>query len=246
VPRKRHHEHETPQTAPTRPDDPEFVAWLEARREVDHAQLREAVPTLRPSNGDGGGGGGTGGGGGGGTGGGSIGPAPPLASFHAYSNSRPDVDWNTCGQAAIASMTDFNHKNPWNLPRGANGFWNDGAAIDHVKQDGFTPDVVFGWGTTPGRIRDALRQYGVAADAGSSGLFFAGWLHGPLADRLEDGVLERGHAPVPGQLGHEELGSDADPGHALPRRLVLSRASARVQSRGRLLRDAADLLLTFV
>ena len=30
-----------------------------------------------------------------------------LAHIHAYINNRGDVDWNTCGQAAIGTMFDF-------------------------------------------------------------------------------------------------------------------------------------------
>jgi len=40
-----------------------------------------------------------------------------LDYVHAYRNYRPDVDWNTCGQAAIATITDFWGINPWGLSR---------------------------------------------------------------------------------------------------------------------------------
>jgi hypothetical protein len=122
---------------------------------------------------DGGDGGGDGDGGG--TGGGLVtGAAQPLASFYSYINSRPGVDWNTCGQAAIASMLDF-YGRDLGLQRGPNGHWDAGAAIDKVKGDGYGPDAPFGWGSTPGRIRDALQHYGVPASTGSSGFFFSGW-----------------------------------------------------------------------
>jgi hypothetical protein len=104
--------------------------------------------------------------GGGGTGGppklpkGPV-PATPLPTFKAYVNNRPNVDNNTCGQAAIASMVDFNKIDPWGLPR-PGGYWNSGAAIDAVKGNGYGPDVMWGlFGTSPGRIRDALQHYGV-------------------------------------------------------------------------------------
>jgi hypothetical protein len=100
--------------------------------------------------------------------------ARQLESFHAYQNNRPEVDWNTCGQAAIASITDFHGQNPYNLPR-VGAYWDDGAAIDAIINGGYGPDVVFGWGTTGGRITDALRSYGLHADVGYSGLSSAGW-----------------------------------------------------------------------
>jgi len=103
-------------------------------------------------------------------------PRPgPLQSFHAYSNYRPKVDWNTCGQAAIASLADFWKKDPYSLPRTSGAYWDDGQIIDLIKSDGLGPDVIFGWGTTPWRIRDALRKYGVDVEVGSSGFLFSEW-----------------------------------------------------------------------
>jgi len=103
-----------------------------------------------------------------------------LAGFHSYRNGRDKVDWNTCGTAAIASIADFHSRDPYGLPRpvpGADGrmHWDDGQAIDAIAAAGFGPDVVFGWGTTGGRIRDALRSYGLTADVGHSGLFSRRW-----------------------------------------------------------------------
>jgi hypothetical protein len=104
-----------------------------------------------------------------------------ISYLHCYSNSRPDVDWNTCGQAAIATITDYWSRNPYNLSRTAYDYktsryyWNDGAAIDAIKNGGYGPDVVFGWGTTGGRMSDALRSYGLNASVGYSGFGFWGW-----------------------------------------------------------------------
>jgi hypothetical protein len=105
-----------------------------------------------------------------------------LDYVHAYRNYRPDVDWNTCGQAAIATITDFWGINPWGLSRPwrdwRNGlyYWNDGEAIDAIRGDGFAPDVVFGLGTTGGTIRDALQHYGLTnAAVAWSGIFSTGW-----------------------------------------------------------------------
>ncbi|WP_211294266.1 hypothetical protein [Lentzea kentuckyensis] len=94
-----------------------------------------------------------------------------LKSLQTYTNFRPDVDWNTCGQAAIASILDYHGIDPWGLSR-SHGRWDDGAAIDRVIADGFGPDIVFGWGSSGGRIAAALRHYGLCAR--SRGVFFQG------------------------------------------------------------------------
>jgi hypothetical protein len=86
-----------------------------------------------------------------------------LNALYAYSNSRANVDWNTCGQAAIATVLDFHGADPFGLPRSSNGHWNSGQVIDALKHDGQGPDVVFGWGTTPWRIEGALQRYGLSA-----------------------------------------------------------------------------------
>ena len=104
-----------------------------------------------------------------------------IPYLHSYVNSRPNVDWNTCGTAAIATISDYWGRNPYGLSRTVYDwrtgryYWNDGQAIDAIKNAGFSPDVVFGWGTTGGRIRDALRSYGLNASVGYSGFFSWGW-----------------------------------------------------------------------
>jgi hypothetical protein len=103
----------------------------------------------------------------------------PLQNMHCYANYRPDVDWNTCGQAAIASMLDFWHTHPfaiWKTLRGTDGrfHWHDGEAIDAVKAAGFPADVVFGWGTTPGRIAAALTTFGLPSEVSHAGMFGIG------------------------------------------------------------------------
>jgi hypothetical protein len=100
--------------------------------------------------------------------------------LHCYVNDRPE-DWNTCGTAAIATITDYWGRNPYGLWRREfdwrNGrwYWDDGEAIDRIKNGGFGPDVVFGWGTTGGRVAEALRSYGIGASVGYSGIFSWGW-----------------------------------------------------------------------
>jgi hypothetical protein len=116
-----------------------------------------------------------------------------IEALHAYSNYRNEVDWNTCGQAAIATILDFHHIDPFGLPRDAEGHWNDGVIIDALKADGMGPDVVFGWGTQPSRIVEALRKYGLEAHDS----FFAPGVTSP-GGLFEDlrGALER-DLPVP-------------------------------------------------
>jgi hypothetical protein len=100
---------------------------------------------------------------------------------HCYRNRRAGIDWNTCGQAAIATMVDYWGLDPWGLPRSqfdwrdGRYYWADGEAIDAVRNT-HPPDVVFGLGTTGGRIRDALVNFGLPnAAVAWSGIFSTGW-----------------------------------------------------------------------
>jgi hypothetical protein len=103
-----------------------------------------------------------------------------IGYLHSYVNDRSS-DWNTCGQAAIGTITDYWGRNPYGLlrreydPSNRLWYWDDGEIIDRVKAGGYGPDVVFGWGTTGGRVRDALRSYGLNASVGYSGFFSWGW-----------------------------------------------------------------------
>lgn len=128
-----------------------------------------------------------------------------ISYLHCYRNSRADVDWNTCGQAAIATIADYWGRNPYGLartlkdPNDGRWYWNDGQAIDAVKNGGFGPDVVFGWGTTGGRIRDALRSYGLNAHVGYSGAFSWGWQN--LWNSLQSYLNANRPVPVMVDLG---------------------------------------------
>jgi hypothetical protein len=101
--------------------------------------------------------------------------------LHCYANDRPDVDWNTCGQAAIATITDYWGLNPYGLarpevdPTNNLYYWDDGVAIDAIVNGGYGSDVVFSWGTTGGRIKDALKNYGLSPSVGYSGFASHGW-----------------------------------------------------------------------
>ena len=158
------------QTAAVQPQSREFDAWTRSQRFAGRDLAIELEPvTPSPVSGRAA----------------DIGPGPAAAprsleNFHAYRNYRSGVDWNTCGQAAIASIADFHGRDPYSLPRPNTGndgrqHWNDGQIIDTIVAAGYGPDVVFGWGTTGGRIRDALSSYGRTASVGHSGLFSAGW-----------------------------------------------------------------------
>lgn len=37
--------------------------------------------------------------------------------LHCYGNYRQNVDWNTCGQAAISTIADYHGRGPTHLPR---------------------------------------------------------------------------------------------------------------------------------
>src|SRR5437773_8931697 len=49
----------------------------------------------------------------------AIAAADPLdvapASLHGYCNARPGIDWNTGGQAAVATVIDHHGLNPYGL-----------------------------------------------------------------------------------------------------------------------------------
>jgi len=125
--------------------------------------------------------------------------------LHCYVNDRPDTDWNTCGQAAIATISDYWGRNPYGLWQveydwhNGRWYWDDGQAIDAIRNHGFGPDVVFGWGTTGGRIADALRSYGCSASVGYSG--FASWGWQGLWSSLQNYVYWNHPVPVMIDLG---------------------------------------------
>ena len=125
--------------------------------------------------------------------------------LHCYQNYRSGVDWNTCGSAAIATIADYWGQNPYGLTRSArdwaNGryYWQDGQAIDAVIGAGYGPDVAFGWGSTGGRITDALNSYGLSAQVGYSGFGSGGWQ--VLWQCLQDYLYWNHPVPVMVDLG---------------------------------------------
>jgi len=75
-------------------------------------------------------------------------------------------DWNTCGQAAIASLLAHFHAGPF--AGGASP--DDGAAIDRVAAE-FGPDLPWGLGTSVWRIAAALRRHDLDCDVVHTGWF---------------------------------------------------------------------------
>jgi len=80
--------------------------------------------------------------------------------------TRPGIDWNTCGQAAIATLLAYAGLGPFANAAAP----EDGAAIDAVARH-FPPDMPLGLGTTAWRIAAALRAHGLDATHVHGGWF---------------------------------------------------------------------------
>ncbi len=113
-------------------------------------------------------------------------------------NARPEVDHNTCGQAAAASVLFHFKAGPFATAE----HLTDGDAIDQVRAD-FPPDVPLGLGTSAHRIAAALRHFGLRTEVSHSGPFARGVARAMerLTEHLALGI------PVPvcvddGALGH--------------------------------------------
>ena len=79
------------------------------------------------------------------------------------------MDWNRCGQAAVATLLDYHGLDPYGLKKpnydgkDCRLHWVDGEIIDRICDD-FPPNNVFGvFGTTPGQLAKALRFAGLEA-----------------------------------------------------------------------------------
>jgi hypothetical protein len=79
------------------------------------------------------------------------------------------VDWNRCGQAAVATLLDYHGLDPYSLrkpiydEKDGRPHWADGEIIDQICED-FPPNHLFGlFGTTPGQLAKALRFAGLEA-----------------------------------------------------------------------------------
>jgi len=91
--------------------------------------------------------------------------AKRALAARVVSNQRPTVDWNTCGQAAIATLQRVH-----GLDDAQQG--DHGAAIDRVRAQ-FPPDLPFGLGTSPRRVVSALEAGGLEVEVVHSGGFGA-------------------------------------------------------------------------
>jgi len=114
-------------------------------------------------------------------------------------NTRPGADWNTCGQAAIATVLAHFQLGPFSPGALRGGSIDDGAAIDAVRER-FPADLPFGLGTTAARIAAALRVHGLAVE------------------RIRSGWRERGATRV-----LERLAAHVGAGHPVPVCLDLGR-----------------------
>jgi len=141
-------------------------------------------------------------------------PAPAPAGVRVIRNLRPGVDWNTCGQAAIATLLARFALGPF-APGTASP--SDGEAIDLVCRD-FPPDLPFGLGTTAWRLCAALRHGGLGVEHVHSAWFGrnAEGALDRLRDHLDHGLpaivcLDHGRLDGPAWSGHwaVALGMDA-------------------------------------
>ncbi len=89
--------------------------------------------------------------------------------LHSYHSSRPWVDWNRCGQAAVATLLDYHGLDPYGLKKpiydqkDGRHHWSDGEIVDRICEE-FPPDHLFGlFGTTPGQLVKALWSAGLEA-----------------------------------------------------------------------------------
>ena len=94
--------------------------------------------------------------------------------LHPYHSSRPYVDWNKCGQTAVATLLDYHELNPYRLEKpvydakDGRYHWDDGGIVDRIKED-FPPNYFLGlFGTTGNQIRKALVSGGLEASVTAS------------------------------------------------------------------------------
>jgi hypothetical protein len=94
--------------------------------------------------------------------------------LHSYHSSRPWVDWNRCGQAAVATLLDYHRLDPYGLKkpifdeRDGRHHWVDGEIIDRICEE-FPPNHLFGLlGTTPDQLAKALLFAGLEASWAAS------------------------------------------------------------------------------
>ena len=131
-------------------------------------------------------------------------PSARPAAPRVIRNARPGIDWNTCGQAAIATVLAHARLGPF-VPGAIVG---DGEAIDWVRRE-FPADLPLGLGTSAGCIARALRAHGLGVERVHSG-----WFGGGAAAALERVIthVAQGY-PVPVCLDDSRLGGPAGAAH---------------------------------
>jgi len=94
-----------------------------------------------------------------------------VSYLHSYDSSRRWRDFNACGQAAVATLLDYHDLNPYGLeksiydPGDGRHHWENDLVIDRIRAE-FPPDYFGGlFGTTPGRLAEALTAAGLQATA---------------------------------------------------------------------------------
>ena len=115
-------------------------------------------------------------------------------------NSRQAIDWNTCGQAAAATVLIARAVAPYLT-------LNDGDAIDRLRAS-HPPDVPFGLGTSAFRMLAALRAHGLDARLLHSGVGGLGLP--PVLSAVRAALLAGDPVPVcvdEGLLGERRWGA---------------------------------------
>ena len=144
--------------------------------------------------------------------------APPATALpRVVCNTRPGIDWNTCGQAAVATLLAHARLGPFAPGRDV----TDGEAIDWVHRE-FPADLPLGLGTSGMRLAQALRAYGLGVERVHSGWFGRGTA--AAAHRLAAHVRE-GH-PVPVCIDAGMLGGARGSAHWA---IVVAVENARVR-----------------
>ena len=96
-------------------------------------------------------------------------PSGGIDYLHSYHSSRPRVDWNRCGQAAVATLLDYHGLDPYGLKKpiydekDGRHHWSDGEIVDRICEES-PPNHLFGlFGTTPDQLARALCSAGLEA-----------------------------------------------------------------------------------
>lgn len=108
-------------------------------------------------------------------------------SLRVIRNTRPRLDWNTCAQAAVATVLVHFRAGPF-----TEGAPDDATAVDLIRAT-HPPDAPFAMGTSADRVAAALVAHGLSVERVHSG--FVGWDFPRAWDRLSRHVAE-GHPAI--------------------------------------------------